>query len=206
MRLHLGPQYASGPARLRVIPICCWLIAAGSFLAPQARAGFIQAYDLANFTLTNQNADGAAVTPDGGSSVVFTGGNNGSGLSGSTDLTIAAAISGLVSFQYSYLSLDTPGFDTAGFLVNGLFTQLTDTSGDSGKTAFSIAAGQRFGFRMTTFDNQGEPGILTISNFSAPSSAAAAPEPATWLLALAAFAAFAARRALRAPAGVKERV
>jgi hypothetical protein len=164
----------------RAIRLSSLLVAAGFFMVSQAKASFIGNYAFANFTLNNQNADGSAQTPDGGLSVILTGGNNGSGLSGTTDLFITASGAGIVHFQYSYFSLDVPPFDVAGFLVDGLFTPLTDTSGDVGIASFSIAQGQTFGFRISTLDNLGEPGILTVSGFDAPSASAAAPEPVTW--------------------------
>src|SRR5262249_24335133 len=97
-------------------------------------------------------------------------------------------------FQYSYFSLDIAPFDTAGYLVDGLFSPLTQNSGDSGSVSFAIAAGHTFGFRVATLDNLGEPGILTVSGFSAPSGPTnAVPEPGNWLVAGAALALLAAR-------------
>jgi hypothetical protein len=135
--------------------------------------------------LTNTNADGTAVTPDGGLSILLTGGNNGSGFPGTTDLTMIAARAGVIQFDYSYASLDPAPFDFSGYLLGSIFTQLTDTDGVSGSATFNVAAGELFGFRVGTTDNIGEPGILTISNFSAPVSETAAPEPGSFLLLLA---------------------
>lgn len=170
----------------------------GFALAPQAKAGFIGNYALNQFTLTNTNADGSAFTPDFGLSLVLTGGNNGSGDPGTTDFTRAATAAGLVQFQYSYSSLDDPGaigspFDFAGYLLGGAFLELAHVDGQSGSAMFAVAAGQVFGFRAGTLDNLGEPGILTISNFSAPSGAAV-PEPGAAPVLLAAAAALATAR------------
>jgi hypothetical protein len=162
----------------------CHLLAAIALLAPAAHASFIGTYALANFNLQNQNADGDVMTPDAGLSIVLTGGNNGSGLPGTTDLFITAAASGLVQFDYQYFSMDFPPFDSAGFLLNGAFTELAGTSGDSGSASFSVLAGQTFGFRIATLDNEGEPGILTVSDFAAPlgDGSAPVPEPGGWPL------------------------
>jgi hypothetical protein len=65
-----------------------------------------------------------------------------------------------------------------GYLIDGVFTQLADTSGESGFASFSVTFGETFGFRVATVDNQGEPGILTVSDFSAPAPSAV-PEPDT---------------------------
>src|SRR5205823_1563046 len=80
---------------------------------------------------------------------------------------------------------DSPGGDIAGYLLANAFTQLADTSGQSGNVSFSVTLGQSFGFRINTIDNTGEPGILTVSNFNAPGGVAASvPEPGTLPLVL----------------------
>lgn len=167
------------------------------FLAPQAKAAFIGNYSLNQFTLVNTNADGSAMSPDAGLSIVITGGNNGSGDPGTTDLTVTALASGLVQFQYSYSALDFPGLDFAGYLSGGNFVQLADTDGQSGSAMFNVIAGSTFGFRVATLDNQGEPAFFTISNFTAPTGNAAVPEPGTSsMLLLAAVGIFTAHRRL----------
>ena len=187
------PKSGAGAAasQTRSIHWCCWLLAAGSLLAPQAHAGFVGPYALANFSLINQNADGSRVTNDGGLSVVLTGGNNGTGISGTTDLTIAALASGTVHFQFSYSTLDDPGFDDAGFLLDGVYTRLAGGVGDpfSGVGNFAVVSGHTFGFRVATQDNTFEPGVFTISDFAAPAPSGV-PEPATWSLGFAAIAVF----------------
>jgi hypothetical protein len=112
---------------------------------------------------------------------MLTGSNTGSGLfpGATTDLTIAATAAGEVRFDWLYSSLDDPELDLAGYLVGSDFTALADVDGQSGSILFQVNLGETFGFRVRTIDNLFEPGVLTISNFSAPSSAAAVPEPAT---------------------------
>ncbi len=161
---------------------------AAGLLAPAAHAGFINGYAPDQFTLTNTNADGClgdalqlqclSTIPTSALSVTIIGGHNGSGDPGTTDWLITALATGTVSFQYSYSSLDGPGWDDAEFLLNGASTVLATFDGQNGSAMFSVTAGSVFGFRLGTTDNQGEPGILTISSFSAP-EAAPAPEPAT---------------------------
>jgi hypothetical protein len=77
-------------------------------------------------------------------------------------------------FDYSYVSLDAPGYDRAGYFIGLVFTALADTSGQSGSASVFVDAGDQFGFRIETDDNTGEPGIFTVSTFAA----SAAPEPA----------------------------
>jgi hypothetical protein len=134
-------------------------------------------YPLSFFVLTNSNADGAAVSPDGGISVILTGGNNGSGLSGTTDLVAVATAAALIHFQYSYSSLDDPMFDRAGYLIGDQFTPVADTDQQSGTASFLVIDGDIFGFRVATDDNTQEPGVFTISDFSVDSTTA--PEPSS---------------------------
>ena len=175
MRL-VWSSWASGQTRgaaPRLWSIGCALLLAGA-LAPAARAGFIGAYACSNFTLTNSaEADGSATCPDD-ATLVITGPNNGSGLDGTTDLTMPSPASGVLQFDYIYTSLDPdPGYDYAGYLLGADFFQEADTSGQSGTVILPVLVGQIIGFRVGTFDNLGEPGVLTITNFSGPSS----PEP-----------------------------
>lgn len=164
-------------------------------LADRAQAGFVGSYALANFNFVNTNADGSvSLTPAG--ALVLTGGNDGSSTPGMTDVSIAAAAAGTVSFDWAFSSLDFPGFDFGGYFLD-TFTKLADFDGAHGTASFAVAAGQVFGFRVSTMDNTGEPGVLTISNFAAPGADADVPEPSTAWLALAGAAVLAARRQAR---------
>jgi hypothetical protein len=178
-------------------------MAAGVIMTPQARADFIADYAIGNWTFINTNADGSVITPDLGLSIALTGGNNGTGMAGTTDFLINSPGVGLVHFQWSYSSLDSTfavcGFnsnlpcDNAGYLLGGVFTQLADdTNQISGITSFTVKSGESFGFQVGTVDNQGEPGVLTVSNFNAPASSV--PEPGTAPLLLAAVAAMLAAK------------
>lgn len=172
-----------------------FLVAAGSELHG-AVIGFTGEYDLANFTLVNSTfANGYATVAPGGLPLVLTGPNDGSGLAGITDLFIAAPAAGVVQFSYEYSTLDPdPGFDYAGYLLNGSFYLLADTAGQTGDVTFLVDPGMLFGFRVGSLDNIGEPGILTIVSFSAPESEAFIPEPGSFVLVLSAFLLFALSR------------
>lgn len=179
--------------KLRLLS-ACFVFAIILTAAPSpARASFVGAYDLGNFTLTNLEADGSAViTPEG--YLVITGGNNGSSLMGRTDLFITLQCSGELRFDYSYSTRDFPGFDWAGYVLDSTFNLLANKDGDSGFISLPVNAGQTFGFRVLTEDNVGEPAVLTISNFSGP-EASAIPEPGSFALAVLAMAGgIAARR------------
>jgi hypothetical protein len=167
---------------------------------PHAKASFISDYAVDMFTLSNTNANGTVITPDGGLTLQLTGGNTGSGLPGTTAFTVTAAASGVVDFSFSFLSLDSTKAvcgtnsnlpcDYGGYLVGNQFTQVADdTNQVSGTVSFNVASGQIFGFEVGTVDNNGEPGVLTVSNFLAPQdTTAAVPEPATAAMALAGLA------------------
>jgi len=154
-------------------------LAMSAALAPRAEAGFIESYPLSGFTLTNspnsQLTNGFVAMQ--GKSIVLTGGNSGSGESGTTDLLTTALTASQIQFFYSYSSLDLPNQDSGGYLLNGSFFQLAAATGASGVVSFNVTAGEAFGFRVATVDNQFEPGILTISDV--PTSGV--PEPGTGL-------------------------
>jgi hypothetical protein len=160
---------------------CLFRIVAAGVLAlairPEATAAFISPYSVTAFTLVNNNSDGTAVTPDFGQSLVLTGGNNGSGLFGTTDFSILAPASASIQFNYMYSSLDFPGYDRAGYFIEQALFLLADTDGQTGTAMFSIVAGQQFGFHLETDDNTGEPGVLTVSAFDAVPAGASTPEP-----------------------------
>ena len=157
-----------------------FLITSAAF-PQQAKAGFIGDYAVELFTVTNTNGVGSVGSPDGGTSLLISGPNNGSGLDGFTDVTIRIAKSGLIQFQYTYSSLDLPGYDFAGYLLGTVFVPLADENGQSATVLVPVNQGQLFGFRVGTLDNTGEPGVLTITGFNAPtpvgSNISPVPEP-----------------------------
>lgn len=173
-----------------------------------AKADFVGDYALSNFTLTNTNdgefpsytngTETSMLNTDGTEILVLTGGNSGSGIGGVTDFFITAAASGTVDFDWSYSSTDLSshgvapygcgaGFaqscDNAGYLLGGTATSnyvelASDTNQGSGFVSFTVTAGETFGFSVETADNQGGAGILTVSEFNAPSPDPV-PEPST---------------------------
>jgi hypothetical protein len=74
---------------------------------------------------------------------------------------------------------------------------LADSDGQSGTIAVPVSSGQIFGWRVATFDNTFEPGVITLSGFSAPAGGAPIPEPGSWMLVLAGVAGAAAVRRWR---------
>ena len=183
--------------RMQLKSKSCFFLTLLASSAGSAEAAFIGPYDPSSFVLTNMNSDGfAEFRPNG--SLVLTGGNNGSGTPGTADFLVSAAGTGLVTFNFSYSSLDAVLAEVVGYMIGSSFTLLADRDGTAGPVSFAVTAGQAFGFRISTEDNQGEPGILTVSGFTAPagSGGSGVPEPSTWISVTAglATAAFCRRR------------
>jgi hypothetical protein len=182
-------MWKPGSVARRAPRICSTVFAVSLFLlCPAAFAGFVGDYALTQFTLTNTNANGS-VAPIGIDAILLTGGNNGSGIEGFTDLLVSATGTGPVSFSFGFSTLDRQAitlggspWDSAFFLLNGTPTLLASTDGVSGNKSFNVTAGQKFGFRVATSDNTGEPGLLTVSNFSAPQPLVSVPEPSNFSL------------------------
>src|SRR5271165_1331953 len=179
MKQKTAPEMIS-PVRLRlsVLLLC---LAIGVMLTPAAKAGFIETYPLSSFTLVNSPTsiltNGTAVMQ--GQTLVITGGNSGTGEPGTTELTTTALAAGQIAFDYAYFTLDARDQDSAGYLLNGLFIPLATASGPSGEVQFTVTQGESFGFEITTTDNQGEPGILTISDAGSANGNSDTPEPGT---------------------------
>lgn len=170
----------------------------GCAMAPSTKAGsitnFTGSYALSQFTLANVNIqpeadpNGTAMSPDGGLTLLLTGGLSGSGDLGETDFYIDAAQTGMVQFNWMFAN-GVPGFISGGYLLDATSTSscvpdcttLSESSG-TGLVMFAVTQGEPFGFFVIT-DNQanpmsGLPGILTITDFSAPGNPSV-PEPGT---------------------------
>jgi len=179
MRQQMAPEKISRRGLWQSLPVFAVCLTMGVTMAPEAKAGFLDTYPLSAFTLVDSPSsvltNGTAAMQ--GQSLVITGGNSGTGEPGTTTLTTTALANGQIEFLYSYSTLDSRGEDAAGYLLNGLYIDLADASGASGEVQFNVTTGEKFGFEVTTEDNQFEPGILTISNVG--SVTASAPEPGT---------------------------
>jgi hypothetical protein len=157
--------------------------------AAAAPIGFSGPYAPANWTTTLNNSNGSVDTTGAPTSITILGSDNGSGLPGDTDFTIPVPASGTISFDWDYLTNDSGGpfFDVFGYLLNGTFVQLTDDLGglsQSGTTSVPVNAGDVFGFRVNSFDNDFGPAQATISNFDGPgaTNGPAIPEPTSLAL------------------------
>jgi len=111
--------------------------------------------------------------------------DNQSGAVGETDFTVPVTMAEAVSFDWDYSTLDGPGFDSFGYLLNGVYTELTDPVGannQNGSAAVAVAPGDVFGFRSSSLDGLFGPSTTVVSNFLP--GFAGQFDPANWTLTL----------------------
>ena len=168
------------------------LVAAALAAAPMPAdaVGFSGDYDPSKWTTTLSPAsDGSVDISNAPTDITITGPNY-LQLSSFINYTIGAPSSGTVSFDWLYSTIDSPGGDSFGYLINGVRTQLTDDPNTLPTgTAFSVVSGDIFGFYVASTDGDFGAGIATVSNFSGPGSPGSTdvPAPAAVLGVLAAF-------------------
>ena len=161
---------------------------------PVAAVGFSGDYDPSKWTTTLSPAsDGSVDTSNAPTDITITGPNNLQSPS-FINYTIKAPGSGFVIFDWLYSTIDFPGGDSFGYLINGTQTLLTDdqTALPSGSTTFSVASGDIFGFYIASTDGGFGAGIATVYTFSGPGAPSTpgstdVPAPAAVLGVLAAF-------------------
>ncbi len=109
--------------------------------------------------------------------------DNQSGAVGNTDFTVAVTADETVSFDWDYSTDDGAAFDQFGYLVNGVYTQLTDSAGgntQSGNATVTLVTGDVFGFRSSSEDGLFGASTTVISNFMPGFTGQF--EPANWTL------------------------
>lgn len=131
-------------------------------------------YDVSNWTST-LTGDGSIDTSGAPGSISMTSNDDGGG-STNQDFTIDAQKDAPVSFYWYFetTDVDGSGFDPFGFLLNGDFTQLTNSGGDdiqSGYASFDVLAGDIFGFRAHASDSAFGAATTTINEFMVPEPA-----------------------------------
>ncbi|PKA83570.1 putative secreted protein (Por secretion system target) [Ulvibacter sp. MAR_2010_11] len=128
-------------------------------------------------------ADLLAVT-EGVYDIMVIGSDNSSGTEGFTDFTVPVSEAANITFDWDYTLNDAPGFDSFGYLLNGVYTMLTDPGlgNQSGSAAVAVAPGDVFGFRSQTDDNIFGNNETVISNFVPGFTGQF--DPANWTLTL----------------------
>ena len=148
------------------------LVAGMSMYAEAITMGFQNEYDPSNWTLIQNGGDGSVDSSGAPDHIMMTGSDSGSSSSIDTDFTITIPCDGNVMFDWIWTNADfLPSFDDGGYLVNGVFTQITDnTASDSGSENVAVLAGDVFGFRVASQDDLSAPGIfMEINEFKGPS-------------------------------------
>jgi len=121
----------------------------------------------------------------------ITGSNDGSGVDDTAFYVQTYASPVTLSFTWQYASLDSGGsvYDPAGWILDGVQTQLSVDGGpgstSSGSLSVDVGAGQTFGWYVHSFDSTGGAGMLAVNEDLPP----AVPEPAGAALAMAGLAA-----------------
>jgi hypothetical protein len=161
---------------------------------------FTGPYDVSNWTTTITDfTDGTVFLGDAPASITLLGGNQGSAL---VDFTVVAVEPGTVSFDWSVVG-DPVDVNPFGWLRNGVFSILQNFGPGDGHAAFTVVAGDVFGFRVgTDFAPLFGPATAVITEFEV----ASVPEPATLLLFATAVAAITGRRRLgsrRSPSALR---
>jgi hypothetical protein len=139
-----------------------------------AEANFSGPYDVANWNFQNTggSTNGSVNTSGAPSSILLIGGSSGNGTvngPGTTDFTITAVATGLVSFNWTYASFDSTDAEGGNFLLNGVpFLLSALYSGASGTFSIPVNQNDVFGFEVFSQFNRYGQGMLTISNFNGP--------------------------------------
>ena len=149
------------------------LVLVAGLASANAFAAFDADYDVSNW---NQALGTGSIDISGAPlDITLTGGNDNSNSQSSTVFSIAITATGTLSFDWNYTTTEANSFwDPFGYELNGAVTRLTTNgvgagSNQSGSVSIAVNAGDIFGFRQTTRDNQFGSASTTISNFSAPS-------------------------------------
>ncbi len=134
---------------------------------PMAYADFSGDYDPTNWALTTNGGTGSVDTTGAPASIELTGSNTDTDdfVTVDTDFTATIVCDGIVDFDWDYVTDDADTFDPSYYLVNGAQTLISETDNTSGSESVPVSAGNPFGFRVNTEDDQFGEARLTISNF-----------------------------------------
>jgi hypothetical protein len=185
VKYHARPFWAIGF-------VCLFLSLAG-----QSRAAIIHfdgVFDPINWTISEIVDLGPPSSPPsfGDGSVTFSGGapattldlagsDTLSGNNVNTLIQITIPTTYFLSFDWAYNTTDSGGpvWDMAGYILNGIFTQLSDDAGANSQAGsilgLAVVAGDVFGFYVDSVDDDFGRATLTIDTFVAED----APEPST---------------------------
>lgn len=136
------------------------------------------------YSLANSNGGDGYIVGSAPSFQLY-GANNGAATNYTTYTTTASAAE-VVSFSWSYTTYDCCGsvWDPAGYVLNGVYTQLSTNSDiqgqfdTSGTKTLNLLTGDKFGFYVYSPDSIQGRGELAVNM----TTAAPTPEPGSLLL------------------------
>lgn len=136
---------------------------AGQVAAAPNAGGFAGAFAPENWQFDTDHTEARVQLDASPGSITIFGGDDFN--EGDTDFKITVT-SGPAEyiFDWTYFSLDDPGFDIFGVLLNGEFTRITSGDVLFGSYNLTLDAGDEFGFRIHTVDGAKGSGIATIYN------------------------------------------
>ena len=141
-----------------------------------ASTNFVGYYAPAAWTFENVLANGTLITTGAPANIKLTTGTDGSFNYGTTGLSRKITCSGTVSFNWSFVHPVEAYVDFPQYAINGgtpIDFPTYNTGGyngtQTGTISFPVAAGDSITIYAVTLDNDAAAGILTVSNFSAPS-------------------------------------
>ena len=117
----------------------------------------------------NLSAASGGVDVVGSSSTEVNGGGTANTVRTTTWTVTNGSAAALLSFDWALATLPTTTAttQTVSYLVGSTVTDISSSAGSSGSfTSIALAAGESFGFRVTTADNNGDYGTLSITNFT----------------------------------------
>jgi hypothetical protein len=147
--------------------------------ASGALISFSGPYAPANWTLNQDGGDGGVDTSGAPTSIWLWGSDTWSGASVDTlfSITVPSNITWDFLWRYHTADMFGPTWDTFGYSIDGVFTQLSSNAGPNSQTGsvigLSLLAGQNFAFYVDAIDDTAGRAKVNISGV---------PEPATLLM------------------------
>ncbi|MEZ5045592.1 MAG: hypothetical protein R2831_01225 [Chitinophagaceae bacterium] len=170
-----------GTASASPTPICLGAPISLNYVAPAGlqctgaiQSGFAGTYAPANWTTLNSNSNATINVGSAPASISMVSSNGLSG-SGFTNYTITTPCSGILSFDWSYTTVDGATYDYPRYAINGgsynLFPGYSTglgTTPQNGTVNIPVVAGQSFSLQIYSTDNVAGSCTVNITNFKAP--------------------------------------
>ncbi len=140
---------------------------------PTSQSGFAGAFGPGTWTTTNIPAGvlGSVNTSGAPASITIISGD--ALVAGTTRFSHPVLANGIITFNWSYTTVDGAEFDYPQYSINGVSTIMPGystigLSTQSGTASIPVLVGQTFGLEMFTLDGDVGPGQVVISNIAFP--------------------------------------